>query len=168
MKIGQTISMGVIALLVVAMSAGMAAAATIAIAPNPIPNALNGTHVTSGTVTISNADIGSRSVVLDTSTADLQARLVGNGMDTGWVTSTTKTYDASASEHTFTLYVKGIASGRVAVADYKGTTVPSLMQFAECDVAYETVDVRIPEFATLAIPVVALLGLVLFMRRKKE
>lgn len=161
--------MSVIVLLIFAMSAGMAAAATIAITPNPIQNALNGTHVTSGTVTISNADVGARTVVLDTS-ANLQARLVGDGFDTNWVEgSNIQPYTASASGYTFTLYVKGTDTGGVAVADYKGNTAPSFMQFVECDVAYETVDVSsIPEFATLAIPVVALLGLVFFMRRKKE
>jgi hypothetical protein len=171
MNVKKLIRTSMIALLVVAMSVSMAAAATIDIAPNPIHNALNGTHETTGTVTISNAVTGTRSMVLDTNTPNLQARLVGDdGFDTGWVTDlgATNTYTATTRDYTFTLTVRGTGAGRVAVADYLGTATPSLVQFSECDIAYETTDVKIPEFVTIAIPMIALLGLVLYMRRKKD
>ena len=158
-----------IALLVVAMGASMAAAAAqVVFDPSSISNPLDGITVSDATVTVSITATGARTITLAT-TPTINARLVGNGIDTGWINGYVSTqYDATAGDYVYTLSVNGTAKGRVSVADHLGTTPPAPWDYANCDVGYGTADVDIPEFATLAIPVVALLGLVLFMRRKKD
>ena len=178
MNIKKLIGTSMIALLVVAMGAGMAAAkpCTVVIAANPIVNPLDGTETTT-TVTVSDIDyvgMGSphtRCISVITDHTNLEAKVTGSGgLDTGWAKLGNRkeaTYNASGGNYIFTLHVKGTAPSHqhVTVADNNGTTytVDSAQDSASC-----TRPVDIPEFATMAIPVLALLGLVLFMRRKKD
>jgi len=167
MNVKKLIGTSMIALLVVAMGAGMAAAADVTM-PNPIINALNGSDETTVTVTVTGAVVGAREVYIETDNSKLQARLEGQGIDTGWVAhypGKSRTYTAIGSDYTFNLSIRGTSEGMVAVQDKKATGG----SISTCDSTVVSSQVnKIPEFATLAIPVVALLGLVLFMRRKKD
>jgi hypothetical protein len=75
--------------------------------------------------------------------------------------------DAQANiYHTGKLYLSGSKEGEVSVSVYEGTsTEPSATWTLR---AYSTVDTKIPEFPTVALPVAAILGLVFIFGRKKE
>ena len=167
MNIKKLIGTSMIALLVVAMGVSMAAAADVTM-PNPIINALNGSDETTVTVTVTGAVLGDREVYIETDNSNLQAKLVGQGIDTDWVAGypgVSRTYTTTESDYTFDLSINGTSEGTVSVQDKKagGGSI------SVCDSTVVSSQVnKIPEFATLAIPVVALLGLVLFMRRKKD
>jgi len=179
MNIKKIVGTSMIALLVVALSVGMVAAkpATVTINANPIINALDGTAVTTVTVTVSDIDYGlgspqTRYISVDVDDTNLWADVSGNGVVTGFTNSQTPgaiggTYQATSGDYTFTLSVKGTAPSHqhVTVRDNYGASYSD--QSAD-DTASCTRPVDIPEFATIAIPVVALLGLVLYMRRKKD
>ena len=181
MNIKKIIGTSMIALLVVALSVGMAAAmpATVTINANPIINALDGTAVTTVTVTVSDIDYGIsggnpqiRYISVDVDDANLWADITDNGVATGFTNSQIPgavggTYTATSGDYTFTLSVKGTAPSHqhVTVRDNFGNVYSDL---SADDTASCTRPVDIPEFATMAIPVLALLGLVLFMRRKKD
>ena len=186
MNTKKLIGTSMIALLVVTLSVGMAAAmpATVVIADNPITNPLDGTTVTTTTLDVTDIDyvLGDpqdRYISVDVDDSNLWVRVLGNGADTGWTNSQTvgavgATYSASSNggvnadgNYTFTLEVKGTAPSHkhVSVRDNFGT---SYAVGAGYDDASCTRPVDIPEFATIAIPMVALLGLVLYMRRKKD
>ena len=178
MNTKKTIGISIIALLVVAMSAGMVAAkpATVTIEANPITNPLDGVAVTDTEVLVSDIDYfgmgtpHTRCISVITDHAGLEAKITGTGLDTGWAKLGDRkeaTYSASGGDYTFTLHVKGTAPSHqhVTVADNNGTTYTpdSAQDSASC-----TRPVDIPEFAAIAIPVIALLGLVLYMRKKKD
>ncbi|KAF5417842.1 MAG: hypothetical protein C5S49_02575 [Candidatus Methanogaster sp.] len=179
MNTKKTIRVSIVALLIVLLSVGMVTAmpATVTIAANPITNPLDGTTVSTTIVTVSDIDYGgmgdthTRCISVITDHADLEARVADSGnLDTGWANlgnRTEVTYTASGGDYTFKLYVRGTAPSHqhITVADNNGTTYTpdSAQDSASC-----TRPVDIPEFATIAIPVVALLGLVLYMRKKKD
>ena len=157
--------MSVIALLVVAMSAGMAAAAQMDVAPDPIC-LVPGQYVMT-TVTISGIHdlTQERTMVItvESGTATDLTFKVGGGEQVGGINYA---YTPSATPHNIPVEVKVIDTAKV------GTEYEIFYEDAKTgagDKASATVyGTAIPEFATLAIPVVALLGLALFMRRKKE
>lgn len=174
-KIQKTIGMSMIALVVIALSAGMAAAATVDIVDDPIINPLDSSTVTTTTVDVTHIDYSTygnshnRYVSIETFHSGLSAKVTGpGGLDTGWVTNGMAgagyTATSPPSDYAFTLHVKGTAPGEVYVADNAGDQyIAKGSDSASC-----TRPADIPEFATIAIPVVALLGLVFFMRRRKE
>ncbi|OFV68233.1 MAG: membrane protein [Candidatus Syntrophoarchaeum caldarius] len=181
MKIEKTTIVFVISIALLTVMAGtaMAMPATVNIADNPIINPLDGTTVTTHTVTVSDIDYGNlgnpqtRYISVITDDPNLQVKITGNDVDTGW-TSTTRaggTYTASGgSDYTFTLYVKGSASAdgsHVTVSDNEGT---SYDPDASADCASATRPVNIPEFATIALPLAATIGLFIYFdsRRKRE
>ena len=152
-------------LVVVAMSAGMAAAAQMAVT-DPI-DLVPGQYVgTTATISSINDATAGRTLVVTVvagTATDLTFKVgnqpATNGGITYPYTPTGSTHDiqveiqvcdTSSSGTEYELYYKDFESG---AGDTASATV------------YGT---SIPEFATIAIPVVALLGLVLFMRRKKE
>ncbi len=179
MNIKKLIGTSMIALLVVALSVSMAAAmpATVTINANPIVNVLDGTTVTIVTVTVSDIDYGlgspqTRYISVDVDDANLWADVSDNGVATGFTNNQIPgavggTYTAISGDYTFTLSVKGTAPSHqhVTVRDNYGAVYSDL---SADDTASCTRPVDIPEFATIAIPMVALLGLVLYMRRKKD
>ena len=178
MNIKKLIGTSAVALLAVALSVSMAAAmpATVDIAVDPITNPLNGT-VTTTTVVVSDIDYTgmgtphTRCISVITDHADLEAKITDSGtLNTGWAKLGDRkeaTYTASGGDYTFTLHVRGTAPSHqhLTVADNNGTTytADSAQDSASC-----TRPVDIPEFAAVAIPVMALLGLVLYMRWKKS
>ena len=168
-----------IALLVVAMGAGMAAArpCTVLIADHPIINPLDGSTVTNSSATITDYDPDegtTRYLSVITEHSDLYIKVNGTvegaPVDTGWGntmragTSYTIANPGTAS-YQLTAWVYGGTAGDVVVEDNGGATYNSS---AGNDHAKCTTQVDIPEFATIAIPMIALLGLVLYMRRKKD
>ncbi len=169
----------IVALLVIALSVGMAAAkpATVTIDADPITNPLDGTTITTTLVTVSDIDYKgmgtphTRCVSIITDHKKLEAKITDSGtLDTGWAKLGNRkeaTYTASGGDYVFTLHVRGTAPSHqhITVADNNGTTYTpdSAQDSASC-----TRPVDIPEFAAIAIPVIALLGLVLYMRKKKD
>ncbi|NIA11178.1 MAG: hypothetical protein GWP10_16010 [Nitrospiraceae bacterium] len=156
--------------------------ATVDIAANPIVNPLDGTTITSTTVTISDIkwsldDPQTRHICVDVGDPNLYARITGpvntpwsNSMVPGGSTGATYTANSTvATTYTFNLEVKGTpaSSGThtVTVRDNYGTSYSPL---SVNDTTSCTRPVDIPEFATIAIPMIALLGLVLYMRRKND
>ena len=174
-----------IALLVVALSVSTAAAlpALISIDDIPLYNPLDGT-VTDTDVLVYDIDyrttaVGgqgsphTRCITVKTANTDLYAKIVGidttTPVNTGYTTTTnvSGTYLAtSPNNYTFKLYVYGGTAGEVTIWDNAGNTWDPMS--SGVDLAVGTTGVDIPEFATIAIPMVALLGLVLYMRRKKD
>ena len=167
-----------IALLVVALSVSMAAAdpCTVVIADDPIINPLDGSTVTSTTVTIGDykpAGGTDRYVSAITEHSNLWVRVNGtvnnNSVDTGWANSDRKgihyTIANTGATSMLTVWVYGAQAGEVRVEDNIGTVYNTTIGY---DYAACTRPVDIPEFATIAIPMIALLGLVLYMRRKKD
>jgi len=154
--------------------AGLAAAANVHITDDPIINPLDGTTVTNTTTVTYNIDYNShgsphtRYISVETSNSNLYARIIGNGVDTGWTNNARVggTYTAtSPNDYTFTLSVKGTEGGQVTVYDNAGN---SFSFSAGWDFAACTRRVEIPEFATIAIPVATILGLVLFYNHRKR
>ena len=163
-----------VAMLVV--MAGLAAAhpANVDITDDPIINPLNGTTVTNTTVVVSHIDYynhgntHTRYISVETSNSNLYARIIGNGVDTGWTNNARVggTYTAtSPNDYTFTLSVKGTEEGQVTVYDNAGSSFNSSAgyDFASC-----TRHVEVPEFATIAIPAAAILGLLFFYSHRKR
>ncbi|KAF5413932.1 MAG: hypothetical protein C5S48_10210 [Candidatus Methanogaster sp.] len=178
MNTKKLIGTSIIALLVVALSVGMAAAkpCTVTIADHPIINPLDGSTVTTSTTAIADYDPGdgtTRYLSVTTEHSDLHIRVNGtvNGtdVDTGWGNTaragTSYTIDSTYPDSQLTVWVYGGTSGDVRVEDNAGTTYNTAAGY---DYAVCTTQVDIPEFATIAIPMIALLGLVLYMRRKKD
>ena len=170
------------ALVILTAMTGIAVAnpAELDIKQDPITNPLDGFTETSAPVevyAISWSAMGTdhtRYISVQTSNANLQAKVVGQGADTGWTTGAeaagrvgaTWTATNSGDEpFMFTVYVKGTQTGLVTVHDNNGTAYSDLS--AE-DKAEATREVLIPEFATIAIPAVAVLGLFLFFNRRKQ
>ena len=173
-----------IALLVVALSVSMAAAqpALIHIDDIPMYNPLDGSTETNTGVLVYDIDYRlianggqgtphTRCITIKTSNTDLHARLVNvtSGVDTGYTTTTnvSDTYTATDPDtYAFKLYVWGGTAGEVSIWDNAGSTWDPMS--GGVDLAVGTTGVDIPEFTTIAIPAIALLGLVLYMRRKKD
>jgi len=183
MNTKKLIGTSMIALLVVALSVGMAAAmpCTVTIADHPIINPLDDSTVTTSSVTITDYDPDegtTRYLSVITEHADLYIKvngtIKGNAVDTGWgntgrvgtsYTIDTPTTNPSYPSYQLTVWVYGGTAGDVVVEDNGGATHTTVVgsDHAKC-----TTQVEIPEFAAIAIPVLALLGLVLYMRRKKD
>ena len=173
-----------VVMLVVMTGLAVADDATVVITDDPIINPLNGSTVTNTTVTVSNiwwklGDPQIRHISVKTSNANLYAKVTGtdangNNFDTGWTTGAEDagrvganwTANSSvATTYTFTLSVKGTQEGAVTVADNFGTVFNST---AAADSASCTRQVLVPEFATIAIPVAAILGLLFFYNHRKR
>ena len=167
-----------LALTVVMLTAmtGLAAAkpANVHITDDPIINPLDGTTVTNTTVVVSHidyrthGDTHTRYISVQTSNPNLYARITGNGVDTGWTNNTRVggTYIAiKPNNYTFTLSVKGTKEGQVTVYDNAGSSYNSSagQDYASC-----TRPVEVPEFATIAIPAAAILGLLFFYSHRKR
>ena len=163
-----------VAMLVVMTGLAAAHPANVDITANPIINPLDGTTVTNTTTVTYNIDYkthGSphtRYISVETSNSNLYARITGNGVDTGWTNNTRAggIYTAeSPNNYTFTLSVKGTGEGQVTVYDNAGSSFNSSAgyDFASC-----TRNVEVPEFATIAIPVAAILGLLFFYSHRKR
>ena len=185
MNIKKLIGTSMIALLVVALSIGMAVAdpCDVTIAADKIINPLDGTTVTHTTVTIDKYSVAGsnpadRYVSAKTDWDDLWIRVNGTvntvPVDTGWANNVRKgdsytlalPVSTTSTTSTLNVWVKGNQTGDVFVEDNMGSVYNNTAQ--GIDHAKCTRQVVVPEFATIAIPVLALLGLVLFMRRKKD
>ena len=172
----------IVALLVsvVAVTAmtGVASAmpANVNIVADPIINPLDSSTVTSTeseTYHIDYIAMGSphgRHISVMTGNANLYARIsnVTLGVDTGWTNNVRvgDNYTAVASNnYTFKLEVYGSQEGQVTVYDNAGDQydADAGVDFASC-----TRSVDIPEFATIAIPAIAVLGLFLFFNKRKH
>ncbi|MFZ2070840.1 MAG: hypothetical protein WAV32_04445 [Halobacteriota archaeon] len=176
----MSISKIMVALLVsvVAMTAmtGVAVAypANVNIVANPIINPLDGSTVTSTDAVTYNIDyvaMGSshgRHICVMTSNANLYARITGNGVNTSWTNNALVggNYTAtSPSNYTFTLEVKGTEEGQVTVYDNAGNqfNASAGYDFASC-----TRSINVPEFTTIALPALSILGLFLYFRYKRK
>jgi len=176
MKKAKVITALALTVVMLMVMAGLAAAhpANVDITANPIINPLDGTTVTNTTTVTFNIDYDThgsphtRYISVETSKPNLYARVTGNGVDTGWTNNTRVggTYNAtSPNNYTFTLSVKGTEEGQVTVYDNAGDSFnPSGgYDFAAC-----TRRVEVPEFATIAIPAAAILGLLFFYSHRKR
>ena len=163
-----------VVMLVVMTGLAVADPANVDITANPIINPLDGTTVTNTTTVTYNIDYSThgdshtRYISVQTSKSNLYARVTGNGVDTGWTNNARVggTYTAiSPNNYTFTLSVKGTEEGQVTVYDNAGSSFNSSAgyDFASC-----TRNVEVPEFATIAIPVAAILGLLFFYNHRKR
>ncbi|MDA0524393.1 PEF-CTERM sorting domain-containing protein [Methanococcoides alaskense] len=156
--------------------AGTAAAmpAEIDITPADIAIIPDGTTVKTATVLVYDIDyplLGnhSRVITVQTDNPNLQARVVGNGVDTGWTNTaraTSLTYTATATNtYPFTLELKGTEAGSITVYDNEGNV---WSVDAGHDFASASDSVEVPEFPTIALPVAAIIGLAFFLQRRKE
>ena len=178
MNIKKTIGTSMIALLVVALSVGMAAAqsviVTAPISTDLVPGDTTGIayavevnyiDLTAGSHTIQANILGPGDP------ADLEFEFVwGTPEDSGWVTSGTLcnwTPGASTENFVINVRAKSILISPIPT-DYNFEVVDSDGGYGYGTATTKANTSDIPEFATLAIPVVALLGLVLYMRRKKD
>jgi len=165
------------------MMTGLAAAdeaddATVIIADDPIINPLDGTSVTSSTVSVTilpqNGNC-TRFISVKTTNENLSAKVNGSNpggsgiVDTGWqsINRGGIAYDApDGGTYTFTVWVKGTEEGQINVADNQGNEYHE--QGSGYDEAACTRDVLVPEFTTIAIPVAAILGLLFFYNHRKR
>ena len=164
----------IMAILIVAMT-GIAVAmpAEIDITPNDLVIVPDGTTVKSYNVKVYDIDYSygspqDRVITIETDNSNLEARVHGNGVDTGW-TSTAKAtslnYSAVSGEYTFTLELRGTQGGAITVYDNIGTAYDNTIGH---DYAVASDSVAVPEFPTIALPVAAILGLAFFFQRRKE
>lgn len=131
------------------------------------------TEVTT-TVTVNDIAYGvlgathTRAISVETSDPNIQAKITGNGVDTGFVSTTrsTGTYSAvSPNEYKFTLTIKGTKAGIVTVSDNAGN---SYMPDAAHDTTSVSTTVNVPEFPTVAAPIAGIIGLLFVFGRRKE
>ena len=167
-----------VVMLVVMTGLAAAGPATVTIADDPIINPLDGTSVTSSTVSVTilpeNGNC-KRFISVKTTNQNLYAKVNGSNpggsgtVDTGWqsINRGGITYDApNGGTYTFTVWVKGTEEGQINVADNQGNVYHE--QGSGYDEAACTRDVLVPEFTTIAIPVAAILGLLFFYSHRKR
>jgi hypothetical protein len=181
MRISKIMVALLVSVVAVTAMTGVAVAddATVVITANPIINPLDGTTVTTTTVTVSDiwwtlGDPQTRHISVKTSNANLFAKVTGNGVNTDWTTGAEAAgrvgdnWTANSSvalAYTFTLHVNGTQEGSVTVADNFGTVFNDT---SAADSASCTRQVLVPEFVTIAIPAIAVLGLFLFFNKRKH
>ena len=194
MRISKIIVALLVSVVALTAMAGVAVASPsdVDIDTDPLINPLDGsvtTHVI--TVTILDIDAGPRHISVWTESANLQAKVTGGpgGVNTGWTSTSamppagdnytavsgthtqkddTGAYSTSHEQYTFTLSIKGNINAEgeeVTVADNIGNTYTTA---AGSDSSSATRKVFIPEFATIAIPAIAVLGLFLFFNKRKQ
>ncbi|HIE31985.1 MAG TPA: PEF-CTERM sorting domain-containing protein [Methanosarcinales archaeon] len=174
MKIRNIIGTSIVALLAIALSVGMASAAQLTVDPNPL-------SLTSGVDVPTTAKF--TAMYTDGSQRILSVYVVGSGGgDLKFEVSDPNNYGTSTTGQGYVVYRYTPPAGQseydihVTITAADGTShgteytiVYWDTQSYAYDIAVATVHATaVPEFATLAIPVVALLGLVFVMRRKKE
>ena len=178
MRKANVIVVMAVAVVMLAAMTGIVAArpANVHIVDDPIINPLDGSTVTTTTVEVTHIDYTNegnshgRHISVETDNANLYARVTSGtlGVDTTWTNNVMKgdNYTAvSPNDYDFTLEVKGTQSGQVTVYDNAGN---SFSYQAGNDFASCTRSVEVPEFATIALPAAAILGLVLFFNRRKH
>ena len=109
-----------------------------------------------------------RTITVETTNSNLEARIHGNGADTTWTSNSKKssTYTASPyNTYTFTLELKGTQSGALSIYDNMGN-VYDMSTGMDANVASDSV--AVPEFPTIALPVAAILGLAFIFQRRRE
>lgn len=114
-----------------------------------------------------------RYVTATTSDPNIWIRVYDSTNDTGWsndqdpnTTTHSFTYTAVPyNDYTYNVEVKGTVDGMVLVSDNWGTSYSGL---AQDDADSDSRQALIPEFATIAIPAVAILGLFLFFNHRKH
>ena len=164
----------IMAILIVAMT-GIAVAmpAEIDITPNDLVIIPDGTTVKSYDVRVYDIDYSygspqDRVITVETDNSNLEARVHGNGVDTGW-TSTAKAtslnYSAVSGDYMFTLELRGTQGGALSVYDNIGTAYDNTIGH---DYAVASDSVAVPEFPTIALPVAAILGLAFIIQRRRE
>jgi hypothetical protein len=178
MNIKKTMGTSMIALLVVTMSVSMAAAcpAEMDILPTPMPDLIPSQYVTTtaheykmvcdGTSrTLTVTAVGATSGDITFKVTDFNHAIpvtVGPTAD-----SISYTYTPAAGTTIYDIQVEIMAAAGTEGNAY--TFYYEDVQSGAFDTGSATVHTTaIPEFATIAIPAIALLGLVLFMRRKKD
>jgi hypothetical protein len=183
MNTKKTIGISMIALLVVAMGAGMAAAAPHVWAVNETGCELEAYNLLFGNgETVYATGTGTTGfsakvyVVLDRSWAngDTMDDVVGGTV--GYTTLVTGVTSAAITDPAkIEVGVVGTGTGQIPTGDYdlfydiNGDGIYTVgTDDVEHHMECEAFGAEVPEFATIAIPVLALLGLVLFMRRKKD
>ena len=164
-----------IALLVVALSAGMAAAQNVYVTAPSSTDLVPGGDIITYTVMIDGINVAAGShniystILGPGHPGDLEFEFVWGTDTSGWVSSGTScawTPDSSAETFVMNVRAKNPVTSPVPT-DYNFAVVDSDGGYG-FGTATTKATTAIPEFATLAIPVVALLGLVFFMRRKEH
>jgi hypothetical protein len=171
------------ALVILTAMTGIAAADPSTVDISPAPTIIvvpDGTTETTATVTVTDIDDQSwtppydRYISVVTDDTKLHAKITGHTVDTGYTTTTrqggTWSFTGSSMEPViFTLTLKadpGFEIGHVSVSDNQGTSYSSDAAGSDQDTVTRLV--LVPEFATIAIPAVGILGLFLFFNHRKR
>jgi len=178
MNTKKLIGTSMIALLVVALSIGMAAAdpAEMDILPKPMPDLIPSQYVTTTAheyVMACDGTARTLTVTVEAGTpGDITFKLTDSNPATPvtvgpTVGSISYTYTPAAGTTMYDIQVEIMAAAGTEGNTY--TFYYEDVQSGAFDTGSATVHTTaIPEFAAIAIPVLALLGLVLYMRRKKD
>ncbi|AKB71769.1 hypothetical protein MSMAC_1879 [Methanosarcina mazei C16] len=155
--------------------AGLAVASNTVLTPDDVTINPDGQSVASVDASIRINTPGNYHVTL-TATDGLFAYLessspIAVGSSGNWAGSGTSlsgtSFESAADTYTGTLHIKGTKPGTVTVVTYSESSGDSITKSYSVYSA-ETVNVSIPEFPTVALPVAALIGLVFIFGRKKE
>ncbi|MDY9926295.1 PEF-CTERM sorting domain-containing protein [Methanosarcina sp.] len=155
--------------------AGLASASNTVLTPDDVTINPDGESVSSVGASIRINTQGNYHVTL-TMTDGLSAYLessspIAVGSSGNWASSvaslSSPSFTSNAGTYTGKLYIKGTKPGTVTVTTYSESSGDSITQSYSVYSA-ETVNVSVPEFPTVALPVAALLGIVFIFGRKKE
>ncbi len=168
--------------IVTVMATGIASAYSLNIAKDPFY--IGGGNVDSSTVSLLQVSVDKdQYITATTSTSFDQVKVCITGFcddnpsktSTGWssdtysmrgTTSHAFVYKPSTvNDDKLTVYVKGSSDGRVYITMNQGL---SYSDTGEVKSASASADTQIPEFPTIALPVAAAVGLVLFIQQRKE
>lgn len=155
--------------------AGSATASNTVLTPDDVTITPDGESIASVATSIRINTAGNYHVTL-TASEGLFAYLdssspIAVGSSDNWASSGTvlssSSFTSGSETYSGTLYIKGTKPGTVTVTTYSETSGNSITQSYSVYSA-ETVNVSVPEFPTVALPIAALIGLVFIFGRKKE
>lgn len=161
--------------LLITYMAGLAGASNTVLTPDDVTINPDGQSVTSVDASIRINTPGNYHVTL-TATDGLFAYLessspIAVGSSGNWATFgaplSSPSFASTAQTYYGNLHIKGTKPGTVTVTTYSESGGDSITQ-SYCVYSAETVNVSVPEFPTVALPVAALIGLVFIFGRKKE
>ena len=161
--------------LLIVCIAGLAGASNTVLTPDDITITPDGESAASVATSIRINTPGTYHVTL-TATDGLFAYLqsssaIAVGSSGSWASLgnslSSSSFTSGAQTYTGNLYIKGTKPGTVTVTTYSESSGDSITQSYSVYSA-ESVNVSVPEFPTVALPVAALIGLVFVFGRKKE
>lgn len=161
--------------LLIVCIAGLAGASNTVLTPDDVTITPDGDSIASVATSIRINTQGTYHVTL-TATDGLFAYLessspIAVGNSGNWASSghslSSSSFSSKVQAYNGNLFIKGTKPGTVTVTTYSESTGDSTTQSYSVYSA-ESVNVSVPEFPTVALPVAALIGLVFVFGRKKE